>query len=447
MTTQTPELARQNYSLISIANCSAQEHQTLNHFYQQTNAVSTVRLLQLSQSSGTGIVPLNFSNYVAQGQTTYQGQQLRNWDAGLWSSVVSALNGSPYTIAYITPGPMTNSAYRGMAALILGWNQWQALITPSSLNGAFGSYLPEDTITPEDFLWFMFGDIDDPTMSLFPPANGTELADNFTADFNASTFYQQLYAGAYVIDPTELSWNSTAAQLYGLSTSGSANQNYANAFWFGQTCGDLSVPNNAGSGFFDKVLDPVHSITGEFLVDETDLELPGPMPLALRRNYSSRNLADNQFGSGWKLSIMPYLCVATGGTNIYAADMDGAVLAYVRTNPSTNLWVPTLAANPALNNQTVAGVGGLANRLRDRLVQTTNNGLTNYTLYGADGSVRSFQVMTFSVRICNGGPTTGGTTTRSNTEPTRSNQISARSAASNPATAISSASATTAMPT
>ena len=83
------------------------------------------------------------------------------------------------------------------------------------------------------------------------------------------------------------------------------------------------------------MLDPVHSVTGEFYVDETDLQLPGPMPLSLRRNYSSQNLADNQFGTGWKFSIMPYLSVAQGGTNIYAADMDGAVLAYVRTNAPT----------------------------------------------------------------------------------------------------------------
>ena len=113
------------------------------------------------------------------------------------------------------------------------------------------------------------------------------------------------------------------------------------------------------------------------------------MPLSLRRNYSSQNLADNQFGPGWKLSIMPYLSVSQGGTNIYAADMDGAVLAYVRTATNANVWLPTLAANPQLNNNTTAGVGGLANRLRDRLVQTVNGSTTNYTLYGADGSVRA----------------------------------------------------------
>ena len=38
---------------------------------------------------------------------------------------------------------MTNSAYKGMAALVLGWGQWQALITPGGLNGAFGENLPD----------------------------------------------------------------------------------------------------------------------------------------------------------------------------------------------------------------------------------------------------------------------------------------------------------------
>jgi hypothetical protein len=134
-------------------------------------------------------------------------------------------------------------------------------------------------------------------------------------------------------------------------------------------------------------------VTGEFSVDETDLTLAGPMPLSVRRNYSSQSLGDNQFGPGWKFSIMPYLSVSVGATNIYGADLDGAVLAYVQTSTNASIWLPTLAANPQLNNNTAAGVGSLANRLRDRLVQV--NG-TNYTLYGADGSVRSFQVMTFN---------------------------------------------------
>ena len=67
-------MAEWNYNVLGIANSSAEEHQVINRFYQQTNAVSTVRLLQLAQSSGAGIVALNVYNYVAQGQTVYQGK-------------------------------------------------------------------------------------------------------------------------------------------------------------------------------------------------------------------------------------------------------------------------------------------------------------------------------------------------------------------------------------
>ena len=395
---QTYQMAVDNYNLIAIANISAEEHQTINRFYQQTNAVSTVRLLQLAQSSGAGIVPLNVNNYVAQGQTSYQGTLLQNWDANLWSQVTAAfqnVSDGSYVTAYITPGPMTNTAYKGMGALILGWSKWQALITPGNMNGAVGSYFPFNTVTAVNTPAFFFSNLDNPTIALIAPVSGTTLAQNSTPDFNFSTYNSQLAGGTYAFDSTQLSWSSTSSSQYGLSVSGSPSVNYATTFTFTQTYGDLATPNNAGSGFWDKVSDPVHSLTGEFLVDETDLQLPGPLPLSLRRNYSSQNLADNQFGPGWKLSLMPYLCVATGGTNIYAADMDGAVLAYVRTNSSTNVWLVTLAANPDLNNETTAGVGGLANRLRDRLVQSVNGSTTNYTLYGADGSTRNFQVMTF----------------------------------------------------
>jgi RHS repeat-associated protein len=396
---QTFQMAVDNYNLVAIADISAEEHQTINRFYQQTNAVSTVRLLQLAQGSGAAIVPLNVNNYVAKGQTSYQGKALQNWDTNLWSQVATAFQNASdgsYVTAYITPGPMTNSAYKGMAALVLGWSKWQALITPGGMNGAFGSYFPSYTMSPVNTPSFFLTNPDSPTITLNQIVSGTTLALDSTPDFNYSTYYNQLFNGNYVIDPTLQSWSSTSSSLFGLSTSGSTSQNLATTFSFTQSSGDLSTPNNAGSGIFDKVLDPVHSLTGEFLVDETDLQLPGPLPLSLRRNYSSQNLADNQFGPGWKLSLMPYLCIAKGGTNIYAADMDGSVLAYVRTNVTTNVWVPMLAANPDLNNETTAGVGGLANRLRDRLVQSVNGSTTNYTLSGADGSTRTFQTMTFT---------------------------------------------------
>ena len=116
---QTFQMAQDNYNLIAIADISAEEHQTINRYYQQTNAVSTVRLLQLAQSSGAGIVPLNINNYVAKSQTSYQGTALQNWDTNLWSQVATAFQNASdgsYVTAYITPGPITNSAYKGMAA-------------------------------------------------------------------------------------------------------------------------------------------------------------------------------------------------------------------------------------------------------------------------------------------------------------------------------------------
>jgi len=395
------ELAQQNFNLLSIVNNSAEEHQTINRFYQQTNAVSTVRLLQLSQASGAGIVPLNFNNYAAQGQTVYQGQALQNWDANLWTQVANAIQNSPYTIAYITPGPMTNSAYAGMAALILGWNEWEALITPQSLNGAFGQNLPPGTVSPGNAGNYVLGNSGDFTLTMTLPASGTTLAPTTTPTIDYQNTITEMDNNQLVLSSFDSSYQNQVAAVDNSSTSGTQSQNFAAAYQAEEQQGFVGWVEDMTSQLFTDVADPVQPITGAHYIDETDLWLPGPMPLSLRRNYSSQNLADNQFGTGWKLSIMPYLSVTTGNTNIYAADMDGTVLAYVQTSTNASVWSPTLAANPQLNNNTTAGVGSLANRLRDRIVQTVNGSTTNYTLYGSDGSTRNFQVMTFNNGILN----------------------------------------------
>ena len=109
--------ANENYSILEIINDSAEEHQVLNRFYQQTNAVSTVRLLQLAQSSGAGIVEVDARNYAAQGTTNYQGKPLASWDSSMWQSVGSYLSYG-LSAAYVTPGPVSNGIYRGMGAFI-----------------------------------------------------------------------------------------------------------------------------------------------------------------------------------------------------------------------------------------------------------------------------------------------------------------------------------------
>jgi RHS repeat-associated protein len=403
---QTPQMSAQNYSLLAVTDRSAEEHQIINTYYQQTNAVSTVRLLQQAQSSGAGIVTVNLYNINQVGTNVYQGQELAFWDVNLWSEVVNAFSASStygYDIAYVTPGPMTNSAYSGMAALVLGWGNWEALISPQSLNGGFGQPFQLLTaVSPENTINFSLSANNDNSYSLAttPPASGTTLAPTASPDFDYQSTYNGIENSTYSISYYDSQWNSSVNTLYNLPANGTQNQNYATAFQTTSQNGLLGEVWDSISQVGTSIADPVHPITGEYYIDETDLQLPGPIPLAVRRNYSSQNFADNQFGTGWKFSIMPYLAVSPGGTNIYAADMDGAVLAYVQTATNANVWVPSLAANPQVNNNTTSGAGGLVNRLRDRLART-NGSTTNYTLFGADGSIRSFQVMSFNNGILN----------------------------------------------
>ena len=389
----------ENYSWLGIVDGSAEEHQVINRYYQQTNAVSTVRLLQLAQSTGAGIVALNQFNYTSEGTTNFQGQQLQNWDPYVWQAVVSAFQNSSYVSAYITPGPMTNALYAGMGALILTPYNYSAIISPSSLNGGFGSQdFPPGTVSAVNSANYnVYNNNGNYEADLIAPsASQAAGASDDIANFNSAQTDSQIASGDIIENQVESTADTQSANLLGGATGTSASnlgQDVENAI---QT-GDMGNPTDAGGQTGAQASDPVNNITGEFYIQETDLQLPGPIPLALHRNYSSQNLGDNQFGYGWKLSIMPYLSVSKNATNIYAADMDGAVLAYVHStnSASTNMWFPTLAANPQLNNNTTAGVGSLANRLRDYIVRSVSGSITNYTLYGADGSVRAFQFMKF----------------------------------------------------
>ncbi|HTV42882.1 MAG TPA: DUF6531 domain-containing protein [Candidatus Sulfotelmatobacter sp.] len=395
-------IAGQNYELLRIVDGSAEEHQIINTFYGQTNAVSTVRLLQIAQSTGAGIVNLNINNFNSEATTVYQGEELSQWDTQMWSDLVSDFSSSStygFISAYVTPGPMGNSSYQGMGALVLGWDKWEAIISPESLNGAFGTPFQLTSVNAANTINYNLNNNNNNnfTISFNQPEAGTTLAPTTEPNFAYASTQNAILNDEYAISTFDTSFASSVNSVYGNSTSGDTPvQAFASADQSSQESGFLGDVDDVISQALTDVGDPVQPITGEFYIDTTDLRIPGPLPLSLRRNYSSQNLADNQFGTGWKLSIMPYLSVAMGGTNIYAADMDGAVLAYVQTSTNANVWIPTLAANPQLNNNTSAGAGGMVNRLRDRLVQTVSGTTTNYTLYGCDGSVRSFQVMTFN---------------------------------------------------
>ncbi len=401
---QDLELAIQNYNLVKLVDGSAQEHQVLNDFYNQSNAVSTVRLLQLAQSRGYGIVSMNVNNYVSQGQTVYQRSQLQNFDTYVWNQLASTMQSTAYgdygyVTAYMPAGPVTNASYSGVGALILGWAQSQAIISPFSLNGGFGENLPANSVSAGNAVNFNLTTGDSPTLTFLTPTSGTTLLPVQIANFNTTQVYNQILSGGYTATPYSTTWSVNVVTQLNLTSQSTQNQTLAQDEQATEQSGYLG--SSLLSQIWSKVADPVDNITGEFYIAETDLRLAGPIPLSLGRNYSSENMADNQFGPGWKFSIMPYLSIAQGSTNVYAADMNGAVLNYVQTPTNSNVWLPTTAANPLLVNNTTAGIGGLANRLRDRLVQTVSGSTTNFAPYGADGSTRVFQFITFNSGVLN----------------------------------------------
>lgn len=392
--------ATRNYLNLSIANISAQEHAVLNRFYGQSNSVSTVKLLQLAQSKvgsgGSNVVELNYYNYVTEGNKVYGGKALKDHDASMWAQVVNIFEqgGSQgYVVAWLTPGTQTTASgsFSGMGALVLGVDYYTALIGNNQY-GAFGDRFGYNTIGFSTLntwnTWLLpNGDVRqtflDPTPSTWQPAWESSPTFNYTSDFGL------LNSGSLFANPYQNTLG-TVNNLLLYNTPGSYLSSYTPTLDLG-TLGNVNF--NEGNGFTGWLADPVNSLSGEFYVDEVDLSLPGPMPLQVRRNYSSQNLAANQLGYGWKLNYMPYLTVAPSNNVIYAAEPSGSVLAFGLV--SSNLWAPTAALNPELNNYTENGIGSAANYFNARLAKATVGSTNYYYLTNGDGSFRVFQEMSF----------------------------------------------------
>jgi RHS repeat-associated protein len=435
---------------------SALEHLVINQFFQQTGAVSTIKLLELAQGStpSSNVVTLNWSNYPTAGAISYtfngQTQTLANWFGGgatnsTWSTIVKEVNrqaGSsggvvdPYFVtALLTAGPISAPAqhYSGIAAMILGGDGYYELIGNNMMhNGGIGD--------ANDY----FADIDDlqpsfvTDMDLYQAPDGGYVFDSSgltpTLDTNiipADSSVQDSVDAITSLDNSTASLSPDAVQLldqllailtgtsYSGQTTGTAAANgeltLINAGYPGQTSdyrnmdtssSTSSIWGNIKTAFSNGVTEPVNAITGEFYVDAVDLRLNGPMPLEVRRNYGSQNLADNNFGYGWRMAYFPYLTVSTDASQslIYAAEMDGSVVAYRRQTPTGTRWTPTAADNPQLANMTSGGSGSTSNVFNNRIDLSTSGGSTTYTLTGSDGGVRTFLVQSF--------PVTGSSVTR-----------------------------------
>lgn len=72
--------------------------------------------------------------------------------------------------------------------------------------------------------------------------------------------------------------------------------------------------------------DPVDISTGEFLLPEIDIELPGVLPLLLRRAHHSNYRYGRWFGPSWSATLDTRIAIGIDGVTFFGAD--GIMLAY-----------------------------------------------------------------------------------------------------------------------
>jgi YD repeat-containing protein len=400
--------AVQNYLTLSITAGSAQEHDMIQSMFPDQNAVSTVRLLQMAQQRATNgnspILELYNNNYAAAGNQSYPGYGstlLKNQDTNMWASVSNIFNqpGGAYARVLITPSKMTNApkTYIGMGALILGEQEEAALISANSatLNGGWGSEEPGFDYTPPA----------EPTLSwnldVSSSGSPTFIYNNPTVGDTYTPVLSPLDTAGLGNNTISLTPQETQqAQQFTLLSGQSGGTTQSAMVGDGNT-GSIGLTDAGLRSLQQTIAEPVNVTSGEFYEDTVDLSLPGPLPLQLRRNYTSQNLQANEFGYGWKMNFNPYLVIASN--IIYAAELDGTTLAYRLTN---SVWKVLPKDNPTLNNNSTYGVGSTANLFNS--VLTTNSG-TNYVIAAPDGSQRTYQMMSF--------PVMSGTNSLSRTRP------------------------------
>lgn len=415
----------EDFATMVIGDVSAQEHSIINDFFREDNAISTTRLLQLAQqakmtnASLPGVIELTRANLAAQGNTGYGGKALKDWDPSMWARITNAFAAavsSNYVSVFITPGPVTAPSdatnappYRGMGAMLLDpkGGSWAALIS-HNMNGAWGAPLPSFSMSIPQVMQTELQSTSSGLSINFRPSPSQPPAPQsltFSIDMPSTSLASVLAVPGqgqyYAPDPAQ--WNASMMGLYtaGLSPSGTPSTDMFTAYKVAVDVGYLDPPsfngNNTGSSWATTVLDPVSVLSGEFYIDEADLTLPGPMPLQVRRNYSSQNLARNQLGHGWKLNYMPFLSINAATNLIYCADPDGSTIAYRLDPANSNLFVPNPADNPELVNISYGAIGSTANPMQSRIERSIAAGKTNYTLSAADGSRRFFSVRSFPI--------------------------------------------------
>jgi len=358
--------AYRQFLTLALVNQSSYEHQILREVFKDDYAVSTVKLLQLAHQQqqkkgleGEGFLSLTSSSLEVTEKTPEAAQSLyfshlkdlnlRHIQAdpsGQWTTIDNLLDPenllSSWAYAYMTPGLTShqNGSYATaeMGTLIFHPYRRYALISNNNLlsHGGLGSPLPSSYFTPSAIQGWQ----------LVPAAN------SYTNSYTLQLPPQ--YRSPYTLPVIAQSQPGTK-----------------------QWISDVRPEHKS---VWDRVGDPVDVVTGAFYVDETDLILPEPFSLSIRRNYNSQNPLIGDLGCGWKLSLNPFLVEQEGKR--FAAELDGTVITY-RYNRNTSRWEVSPKDNPDLSNFSEKGIGSSANPFHAYI--------ENDVLYGTDGSKRFFE--------------------------------------------------------
>ena len=430
---------------------SAQEHHIINEFFNQKNAASTVKLLDIAQgwTSDTekeeyrgeeNIMILRADNYLNEearslGAYSKITDRLDGFIA-MWTKIKTFFNNNkndPFATVFMTPKPLTvpgqgGLPYTGMGAFAISLSNSAAWITDrmSIENGGYGGslnipiysnnpYAINNVLLPTAGGGFSFNQ--DPFQSALEKSinANNKYTPSVTSSQNFDIIGQRLAAGNHAFTPDVISsigsWNYTVSNVLGdphysplLPDTGnkiaSLWTDQINSGNIGNTTYYAQNKETEQKGTWKFVFDPVSVVSGEFYINTLDIKLSGPMPLELRRTYGSQNQANNNFGHGWKLGYFPYLMLSsdseTNPSLIYAAETDGSVIAY-RYQLETKMWIPTPADNPDLVNNNDASKLSSANPFKNCIVKNVTADGTSYTLTDSDQSTRYFTVRSFPV--------------------------------------------------
>lgn len=377
--------AQFDYFLLESLQGSASEHDAINSYFNKSDAVSAVKLLQSSGSGGFRHVTEDNLHEVLPAIGMHSEEI-----ADITENHFRSSSGREFREGYVNVHPVQSGEFRGVGAFLIGRHGAAGAHVgrvDSHNGGIAGSPIPVNMINPR------WGISKDGRYHILFDENQVPVEAHLVESFDE--IYRRLVGGVAVANvefQNLVNYIHAAMRISGAAPGTAAGQAAAMRVQFEQ--GANARPTGWFRTLAHKIHDPVDAVSGEFFIDEVDLDVAGPLPFSLRRQYLSQQIAPGPFGYGWNLGLMPFLSVSEDGDLIYASDPDGAVIAYRRVN--STLWKPSLDDNPQLSNHTESGAGARANSMNSSIEKSApSNGQDAYRLTAADGGIRLFRVRSF----------------------------------------------------